>query len=88
MSGANQLAQIDAQAAQIGRLQAALRALVAPEHEHDYMGLCPDGQQPHERDPDCPACRELMRLVDPLVAALPPRAAATPVEQVTSGAAT
>lgn len=29
---------------------------------HDYDGLCPDPLDPKSRDPDCPACKILLKL--------------------------
>ena len=51
----------DAQA-EIERLRAALAMVYQGAGPvHDYLGLCPDPQQPNARDPECSACRVLLR---------------------------
>lgn len=29
---------------------------------HDFLGDCPDANQPDARDPECPACQRLVAL--------------------------
>lgn len=52
------LSQIDNMLTGMTRQQPAPSA--EPVAKHTYAGLCPDENQPDERDPECPACKELM----------------------------
>lgn len=56
--------------ADLRTLIADLVAIIDGSIRHDYQGNCPDELLPSIRDPDCPACRVLLRAQALLTAAL------------------